>query len=52
MVRAQNFLVQGSEDLPENPSVPAGGPAIPQTTDVQEQHPIRVPKIYYRKGAK
>jgi len=39
MVPAQNFLVQGSEVLPENPSVPAGGPAIPRTIDVQEQGP-------------
>jgi len=39
MVSAQNFLVQGSEVLPENPLVPAGGPAIPRIIDVQEQGP-------------
>jgi len=47
MVPAHNFLVQGSEVLPENPSVPAGGPVIPQTIEVQEQCPTWVPKIYY-----
>jgi len=52
MVPAQNFSVQGSEVLPENPLVPAGGPAISQTTDIQEQGPTWVPKIYYRKAAK
>ena len=29
MVLAQNFSVWGAEILPENPLVPAGGPAIP-----------------------
>jgi len=52
MVPAQNFLVQGSEVLPENPSVLAGGPAIPQTTDVQEQGPTWIPKFCYQKAAK
>jgi len=52
MVPAQNFLVQGSEVLPENPSVLAGGPAIPRTIDVQEQGPTWVPKVYYQKAAK
>jgi len=52
MVRAENLLVQGSEVLPENPSVPAGGPAIPWNIDVQEQRPTWVPKIYYQKAAK
>jgi len=52
MVSAQNFLVQGSEVLPESPSVPAGGPVIPRTIDVQEQGPTWVPKIYYQKAAK
>jgi len=52
MIRAQNFLVQGSEVLPENTSVLAGGPAIPRTIDVQEQRPTWVPKIYYQKATK
>jgi len=52
MVPAQNISVQGLEILPENPSVPAGGPAILQTIDVQEQGPTWVPKIYYQKAAK
>jgi len=47
MVCAQNFLVQGSEVFPENPLVPAGGPAIPRPIDVQEQGPTWVPKICY-----
>jgi len=47
MIRTQKFLVQGSEVLPKNPSVPAGGPAIPWTTDVLEQGPTWIPKIYY-----
>jgi len=51
MVLAQNFLVQGSEVLPKNPSVLAGGPAIPRTIDLQEC-PTWVPKIYYQKAAK
>ena len=49
MVRVQNFLVQGSEILPENPSVLVGGPVIPGTIDVQEQGPTCVPKLYYQK---
>jgi len=52
MVRAQNFLVQGSEALPENPSVLVGGPAVPQTIDVQEQRPTWAPKICCQKAAK
>jgi len=52
MVPAQNFLVQGSEVLPENPSVPDGGPVFPRTVDVQEQGPTWVPKFCYQKGAK
>jgi len=52
MVLAQTFLVQESEVLPKNPSVPTGGPAIPQTIDVQEQRSTWVPKIYYQKAAK
>ena len=52
MVPAQNFLVQGSEVLPENPSVPAGGPAMPRIVEVQEQGPIWVAKICYWKVAK
>jgi len=52
MVLAQNFSVQGSEVLPENPSVPAGGPAIPRTIDVQEEGPTWVPKLCYQKAAK
>jgi len=47
MVPAQNFLVQGSEVLPENSSVLAGGAAIPGTIDVKEQDPTWVPKIDY-----
>jgi len=47
MVPAHNLLVQGSEVLPENPLVPAGGPVIPGIIDVQEQRPTWVPKIYY-----
>jgi len=52
MVLAQNFLVQGSEVLPKNPSVAAGGPAIPRIIEVQEQRPIWGAKICYRKAAK
>jgi len=52
MVPAENFSVQGSEVLPENPSVLAGGPAIPWTIDVQEQGPTWVPKLYYQKAEK
>jgi len=52
MVPAHNFLVQASEVLPENPSVLAGGPAIPRTIDVEEQGPTSVPKLYYQKVAK
>jgi len=52
MILAQNFSAQGSEVLPENPSVPAGGPAIPRIVEVQEQGPIWGAKICYRKAAK
>jgi len=37
MILAQNFSVQGLEVLCENPSVPAGRPAIPRIIEVQEQ---------------
>jgi len=40
MVLAQNSSVQGSEVLPENPSLPAGGPVSPQIIMVQEKGPI------------
>ena len=52
IVPAQNFFVQLSEILPENASVPAGGPVIPGTIDVQEQGSTWVPKLYYQKGAR
>jgi len=52
MALAQNFLVQGSEVLPENPSVPAGGPVIPRIIEVQEQGPIWDVEICYQKAEK
>jgi len=52
MVLAQNISVQGSEALPENHSVPTGGPVIPRIVEVQEQGPIWDAKICYQKAAK
>jgi len=52
MVLAHNFSVQGLEVLPENPLVPAGGPAIPRIVEFREQGPIWGAKICYRKETK